>query len=90
MKGENHPNWKGGSSKRAYSSRKTIQAIIKERKKCEECGATDNLQGHHVKSHAVFLPGRADPDNIMVLCVVCHAKKHPNLEKFILSGHKHA
>jgi HNH endonuclease len=90
MAGENHPLWNGGSSKRSYSSRKTINQIIKEKQCCEECGSKNSLQGHHIKSHSSHLPGRADPNNIQVLCVFCHAKKHPNLSKFILAGHAHA
>jgi HNH endonuclease len=90
MSGKNHPLWNGGTSKRSHSSRKAIYQMIKERGKCEECGSQNKLQGHHIKSHSSHLPGRADPNNIQVLCVFCHAKKHPNLSKFILAGHSHA
>jgi len=90
MRGENHPLWKGGISERAYSSRKTIYQVVKERKQCEECKRTDNLQGHHIKSHSSNPPGRADPDNIQILCKWCHAKKHPRLSSFILSGGVHS
>jgi 5-methylcytosine-specific restriction endonuclease McrA len=89
-KGENHPLWKGGTSKRKYSSRKAIKDVIKERGKCEECGVKTNLQGHHIKSHSSHPPGRSDPKNIQVLCKTCHAKKHPRLSKFILSGGLHS
>jgi hypothetical protein len=90
IRGENHPLWKGGTSKRSYSSRQTIAQVIKERGKCEDCGKTSYLQGHHIKSHSSHPPGRADPNNIQVLCKWCHANRHPRLAKFILSGLVHS
>jgi hypothetical protein len=90
MSGANHPKWNNGSSKRTHKSRRVIADLVKERGKCEECGATDNLQGHHIKSHSQHPVERTNPDNIQVLCVACHAGKHPKLAKFILSGQIHA
>jgi 5-methylcytosine-specific restriction endonuclease McrA len=90
MRGENHPLWKGGISARSYSSRKTIAQVIAERRKCEDCGKTTHLQGHHIKSHSSHPPGRTDPSNIQVLCKWCHANRHPRLAKFILSGRVHS
>jgi 5-methylcytosine-specific restriction endonuclease McrA len=90
MRGANHHKWNGGTSQRTYSVRKVIQDIIKERGKCEDCGATQQLQGHHIKSHSTEPTFRADPQNIQVLCRICHAEKHPRLKAFILSGGAHA
>jgi 5-methylcytosine-specific restriction endonuclease McrA len=89
MRNSNHPNWKGGTSERAHSVRKVIYSIVKERGKCEECGTTEHLQGHHIKSHSAEPALRADPQNIQVLCRICHAEKHPRLKAFILSGGVH-
>lgn len=36
---------------------------------CEECGATDNLQEHHISY---------EPEIKQILCVSCHQKEHPN------------
>ena len=89
-KGEAHPNWKGGISNRKHSTRKVIAHIVAERKHCEECGATKDLQGHHIKSHSAEPALRADPTNIQVLCRICHAGKHLKLAAFILAGGKHS
>jgi 5-methylcytosine-specific restriction endonuclease McrA len=90
MRGPNHHKWNNGSSERTYASRKTIYQMVAERGKCEECGSTEFLQGHHIKSHSSEPTLRADPKNIQVLCKFCHANKHPKLSKFILAGRVHA
>jgi len=90
MAGPNHPKWNGGSSERTYKSRRVIADVVKERGKCEECGATNDLQGHHVKSHSQHPVERTNPDNIQVLCRICHSTKHPKLAQFILSGMAYA
>jgi 5-methylcytosine-specific restriction endonuclease McrA len=90
MREANHPKWNNGSSKRSYASRKAISQVIAERGHCENCGNTENLQGHHTQSHSIAPALRADPANIQVLCVVCHASKHPKIAKFILTGHIHS
>jgi Fe2+ or Zn2+ uptake regulation protein len=90
MRGPNHPKWNNGSSERSYASRKTIAQVVAERGRCEECGVIEDLQGHHAKSHSSTPALRADPNNIQVLCKICHAGKHPRLAKFILAGGKHA
>lgn len=40
---------------------------------CEECGATENITGHH--KHYLNL-GNELPENIEILCWPCHKKKH--------------
>lgn len=82
LSGENHPAWKGGTTKRPHSWRSAIKKAIKVSGKCKDCGATDDLQGHHIIPVCVN-PDLADSiDNIEVLCSTCHATRHPNL-KFI-------
>ena len=82
---EKHPRWKGGTSKRSYVVRRAIAERKKAIKTCEECGVAGILQGHHILEHANYLEYRSLEDNIMILCIPCHAKQHPDLESFILS-----
>lgn len=83
MGGANHPFWRGGKSERTHVVRHTIKALIRQRGKCEECGAPDRLQGHHILGHADHEQVRADPKNIQVLCATCHAKRHPKFAQMI-------
>lgn len=83
MAGSNHPKWNGGSSKRSHAERKIIKEQIKIIGKCEKCGSTDDLQGHHKLSYSKYPKLRTDPNNIEVICAECHAKEHPELEYFI-------
>jgi hypothetical protein len=83
-KGERHPKWKGGVSGRTYRSKRIIRERINEIGRCERCGNTDNLNGHHRRHHSTDIDKREDADNIEVLCSVCHSKEHPGLENWIL------
>jgi hypothetical protein len=76
MRGAKHPNWKGGISNRPYAVRKVIETKKKEVGRCEVCGATESLQGHHIG------------EKIRVLCVHCHADQHPKLKGFIMASKK--
>jgi 5-methylcytosine-specific restriction endonuclease McrA len=87
-RGPNHPFWKGGISERPFAIRKFIRDIIIERGRCERCGDTVCLHGHHKKSYKDFPALRYNLKNIEVLCVNCHAKEHPDLRNFILSNEK--
>lgn len=89
MRGENHPKWNGGSSERTHATRVVIRKIVKLRGKCERCGSTENLQGHHKEPYSRVADRRADPENVEVLCVNCHALEHPELVNFILKRNKH-
>lgn len=78
-KGESHPNWKGGIAKRPYKIRTIIENKKKQIGKCEECESIDNLEGHHILCWADYPDQRYNPDNIQILCHICHALKHPNI-----------
>lgn len=46
---------------------------------CCECGATGQLNAHHVKQWAHYPALRFDVDNGITLCPACHAKRHPHI-----------
>ena len=46
--------------------------------KCEECGATENLEIHHIKQ---FNWLNNTPENLKLLCHKCHCKAHSDKEK---------
>lgn len=48
--------------------------------KCQECGATDSLNAHHIKAWATHPELRFDIDNGVTLCFDCHAKIHPHIK----------
>lgn len=53
---------------------KKDQIIISQRGKCAECNSTQSLSVHHKTplSHG----GTDAADNLLVLCIPCHGKKH--------------
>lgn len=63
-------------------------AVMKRDKKCVRCGATENLQAHHVKHWKKCPEKRFDVENGATLCVYCHHAQHPNipLKNFIAVG----
>lgn len=81
--GSKNPNWKGGYVDPTARERRGGKALkwrnaVKERDgyKCRECGATDRLHAHHVKSWNDYPDLRFDVDNGLTLCVRCHQKAH--------------
>ena len=66
---ENAPNWRGGYSQAHYQR---VAREIKPRQ-CEMCGKTDvRLDVHHIDHNRT----NNSADNLMILCVSCHAKLH--------------
>ena len=55
---------------------KELRKMILERDKhqCVCCGNTEDLQIHHKQYRSKG--GTDDPDNLVTLCAVCHAKQH--------------
>lgn len=84
LKGENHPNWKGGISgerRRNMQTKvyKTWRTKIYERdnytcQKCKQVGY--KLRAHHIESYAEHENKRCDVDNGVTLCDKCHLKFH--------------
>ncbi len=90
-KGENHPFWKGGISKRnRHKLQKWRDEILKrDNYKCIKCGSSHNLQVHHILPYSEYPDKRFDIDNGVTLCDKCHAKEHSdNLKNFILKERK--
>jgi len=54
-----------------------LRAMVLERDNytCQECGSTDNLECHHIKSVVTEPIESADVDNCITLCEICHRKK---------------
>lgn len=49
---------------------------VLKRGKCEKCGATENLEAHHIIKWADYPKGRADLQNGRCLCHNCHTEEH--------------
>ena len=58
---------------------KFAKQVLKRDKVCQVCGATENLQAHHIIPFSI---GGADtPENGEALCPSCHASKHPDIPR---------
>jgi 5-methylcytosine-specific restriction endonuclease McrA len=58
---------------KAYMALKN-QVLERDSWKCQECGALENLQVHHLKSRSRL--GNDEMINLITLCTPCHRKKH--------------
>lgn len=52
--------------------------------RCEECGATEALEAHHIIKWAEYPAGRVDIRNGMCLCHVCHTNEHKEDQSYYL------
>jgi 5-methylcytosine-specific restriction endonuclease McrA len=80
-RGEHHPNWRGGiSSKKRSTSHpeyKQWRSDVFQRDNwtCQTCGKRGDgirLEGHHIKSWAMYPELRYEIDNGVTLCHECH------------------
>ncbi len=84
MRGEMHPRWNGGASKRKRPEKEMVKLIKNSHKKCEKCGIEGKLHAHH-KIPVSERPDLSDVrENIEILCLECHAKEHPRFEGMML------
>lgn len=90
MAGANHPNWKGGISTRPHAVRAAIERQKKKHTSCRMCGKRGPLHGHHVRPLADDATLGASENNIVVLCVECHAAQHPRQAGFLRSHQRPA
>lgn len=72
--GPKNPMWKDGST----ACRRMALEMFGE--KCQECGATEDLQVHHKDMNPRNNP--LDGSNWLVLCRSCHAKGHRFIDNF--------
>lgn len=86
MRGQLHPFWKGGISGRDHRSRKLIKELISERGGCQApgCEKVVGLHGHHDKEWENYPELRYSPENIVVLCYLHHAERHPKQKEMLL------
>lgn len=86
QKGAGHPAFIDGRAEARMKCRKVIAQRILQEGRCEECGSTESLHGHHIKSFAKYPDLRMEPTNIQVLCSRCHAGKHPGQARKLFKG----
>ena len=86
QKGNNHPAYIDGRAEARAQCRKVIAKRIFEEGRCEECGSTAFLHGHHIKPFSTHPELRDEPSNIQVLCRECHANKHPHQARKLFKG----
>jgi hypothetical protein len=67
-----------------------VSVFVRDRYRCQECGATGALQAHHIVSWAEAPERRYDLDNGVTLCVDCHAAKHPERAAFVRGAKFHS
>lgn len=85
LKGEEHPNWKGGVTTEAQVLRKSpaydewrTNVYEKDNYTCQCCGKHGGrLVAHHIKDYATNEDLRLEPDNGMTLCFECHDSTVP-------------
>lgn len=81
IRGEKHPNWKGGATKENQKIRHSLEYKLwriavfeRDNYTCIWCGkkSKGNLNADHIKSFADFPELRFAIDNGRTLCVPCH------------------
>lgn len=83
--GKNHPTWLGGKSFEPYTIdwTKTLRQSIRERDQftCQLC--KENQQDRALSIHHIdYNKTNCNPDNLISLCVPCHAKTNFNRNKW--------
>jgi len=53
---------------------------------CQDCGNSKNLHAHHNTDVSQEESSAFDVDNGVLLCVDCHAKRHPDISEFVKSA----
>lgn len=84
--GEKNNMWKGGISKYPYPTdwTETLRRSIRERDNyvCQICSKQQGDKAHQVH-HIDYDKNNCNPDNLITLCVSCHAKTNSNREYWI-------
>jgi len=50
------------------------QVLARDNWRCQNCGAAENLQVHHIQSRSKL--GHDSPENLITLCASCHETLH--------------
>jgi hypothetical protein len=77
LKGEKHPNWKGGKTFLVYPEefyRIRKEVINRDNHTCQLCGRKTKLHVHHIDSDTK----NNKPQNLITLCNRCHGRVHGN------------
>jgi len=90
LKGENHPNWRGGTTKEAEKIRKSVEykewrkkVFERDKYTCQDCNVVGGeLNADHIKPFSLFPELRTDINNGRTLCIACHKKTDTYLRKF--------
>ena len=81
QQGEKHYNWQGGISKETYGFDWTqiLKRSIRKRDKyiCQICN-TAQYDTAHIVHHIDYNKKNNDPNNLVTLCRICHAKTNHN------------
>jgi len=84
IRGELHPNWKGGVTAENHKIRGSIEyrlwresVFARDNWTCKKCNTKGGrLHPHHIKNFASYIELRFAIDNGITLCINCHKKFH--------------
>lgn len=68
---------------RTNEDRRWARQVVARDKQCQRCGATTQLQAHHLKPYATNPALRLSLDNGITLCASCHADVHPGVPRYL-------
>jgi len=79
-----HPKKPNKKQVRSKEDRKWAKDVLKrDGYICQHCGATSQLQAHHIAPFAKVPAKRLDLSNGITLCATCHSKQHPELPRWL-------
>lgn len=87
LSGEDSPHWVEDRSELTcrYAGEDYIEwrrsILDRDGRQCVECGSTDNLEAHHIRTWKDYPELRFVVDNGVTLCVGCHRPLNKNEEK---------
>jgi len=92
VRGDKHPNWKGGLTFPIYCLRKTKEyrhwrnaVLERDGHQCQKCHKSNSrLDAHHIFSFTLFPELRFEVSNGITVCVKCHTKYKGQLRQLVL------